>query len=611
MRPWYVVVASLLLAVPAPAQDGGGKTLNLGYSGTEAILPPEGEWNGRSRELLVPASDPWATGFERGGLGTTSGYDESVAWLRKLADASPQVTLVSLGKSGEGRDVWMAVVSAEGASTPQALHASGKPVLLAQAGIHAGEIDGKDAGMMLLRDLTVRGTKKSLLDGASFLFVPALNVDGLARFSRYNRVNQRGPEETGWRTNAANLNLNRDWTKLDTPEVRAMVAMVREWTPDLWVDLHVTDGEDYQYDITWGYNGPNAFSPNQAAWLDAYFTPAATRDLKAWGHVPGPLVFSVDPTDLTRGIRLGTADSRLTHGYGDARHIASVLVENHSLKPYSRRVLGTYVLLESALRTLGSHGKELERAAAADGKIRRGSLPLGWKAAAAPSGTMEFLGIRSRRAPSPVSGGLRVEWTGEPVTLQVPVYRDVEPETTVSLPKAYWIPAAWTEVADRVALHGITVERIGEPRRVEGTVYRLTDAAIEEKPYEGRVRVTVHPVPEKRSVEFPAGSYRVSTDQPLGELAGLLLEPSSPDSYFQWGFFLATIERKEYIEGYVMEAMAARMLAEMPGLAEEFNRKLAGDPGFAADPRARLDWFYRKTPYFDERWRVYPVAREE
>src|SRR5688572_7435238 len=182
------------------------------------VLPPALPWNGASRALMLPATDPWVTPSEATEFRTTPRYDETVAYLRRLVAASPQLRMVSLGKSPEGRDIWMVIASKERAFTPEAMRRTGKPVLFAQGGIHSGEIDGKDAGLMLLRDMTVRGTKRELLDRASFLFVPIFSVDAHERFSRYSRINQRGPEESGWRTTAQNYNLNRDYTKADTLE---------------------------------------------------------------------------------------------------------------------------------------------------------------------------------------------------------------------------------------------------------------------------------------------------------------------------------------------------------------------------------------------------------
>jgi murein tripeptide amidase MpaA len=251
-------------------------------------LPPLIPWSGKSRELIVPATDPWITPAEKTALRTTPNYDETVTWLRRLDVASPEIQMVSIGKSGEGRDLWMVIASRDGVFTPEALRRSGKAIVLAQAGIHSGEIDGKDAGLMLLRDMTVRGTRRALLDRANFLFVPIFNVDGHERASRFGRINQRGPEVMGWRTNASNLNLNRDYTKLDTPEVRAMVAAIHRWDPDLYIDLHVTDGADYQYDVTFGWNTTTGYSPAGTKWLEETLHPAITHDLKAWGHIPGP-----------------------------------------------------------------------------------------------------------------------------------------------------------------------------------------------------------------------------------------------------------------------------------------------------------------------------------
>jgi murein tripeptide amidase MpaA len=544
-------------------------------------------------------------------LTATPRYEETVAWLRSLVEAAPELEMVSLGRSPEGRDIWMVIASKEQTFTPEALKDTGKPVVLAQAGIHSGEIDGKDAGLMLLRDMTVGGSRGDLLAGATLLFVPIFNVDGHERFSTYGRVNQRGPQETGWRTTARNLNLNRDYTKLDTPEMRAMIRALEVWDPDLYIDLHVTDGADYQYDITWGYNGPHSYSPNAAAWLDSYFTPTVTGDLKAMGHVPGPLVFAVDPLDMSRGNKSLTMGPRYSHGYGELRHIPSILVENHSLKPYDQRVLGTYVFLESTLRVVSSHGRELKRAKTADAKHRRRQVPLDWKQTEGDAGTMQFLGVGSRRYPSAVSGGVRVEWTGEPVTLEIPIIAYTEPTAVVDRPRAYWIPPAYSNIAERMELHGIEVERIKEARDILVTMYRLEDAKIAGTPYEGHVRASANPVPEKKMEHFPPGSIRIPTDQPLGDLAIVLLEPGAPDSFFQWGFFLEVMQRTEYIEGYVMEPLAARMLAETPGLSVRFMDELRENPELAADPRARLQWFYEKTPFFDQRWRLYPVAREE
>jgi len=596
----FAVWPAMLIAAeqPGPAID------------PESLLPPTLTWDGASRSRIAGADDPWRTPAEKSGFRTTPDYDTTIDWVERLVESSPRLHLTSLGKSLEKRPIWMVVASANGASTPEELHANGLPVLLAQAGIHSGEIDGKDAGLMLLRDLAGTGDQARLLEGASFLFVPILNVDGHERRSAYNRMNQRGPDEMGWRTNAANLNLNRDYAKLDTPELRALVKAIDRWRPDLYVDLHVTDGMDKQHDVTWGFHGPRSWSPTGGTWLEERLDVALTRDLEAAGHIPGPHIFSLDRKDPSRGILEWIGGPRYSDGYGAARHLPTVLVENHSLKPYEQRVLGTYVLLATSLRTLGESGAELQAAIKTDQGRRSTDIVLGWGKSEKPNlEPMEFPGVEVRLSPSEISGTERIEWTGKRVDLRVPVFETTRPLGRVAPPPAYWIPAAWPEVIERLKLHGVVVEELSEPRKVDVEVYRLGEPQYGKEPYEGRLTVKAEASLERRRMLFPAGSVRVRVDQPLGTLAVLLLEPASSDSFFQWGFFLSIFQRTEYGESYVLEPLAEQMLAD-PAVEAAFSLRLKEDPAFAADPRQRLEWFYERSPFFDERWRVYPVARE-
>lgn len=574
------------------------------------LLPPLQPWKGSSMQLIAPPDDPWITPAEQTAFKDSPNYADTMRWLKRICAASERFTRVGLGRSGEGREILMVVATAEGTSDPALLRLNGRPTLLAQAGIHAGEIDGKDAGMMLLRDLMAGARLDGLLEKVNLLFIPIFSVDGHERSSRFSRINQRGPEQQGWRTNARNLNLNRDYAKADSLELQALLRCIEEWQPDLYLDLHVTDGIDYQYDITFGWHGPSGWSPSIAGWLDARLRPALSRDLSEAGHVPGPLIFAVNNTDVAEGIVDWMATPRYSNAYGDARQLPTVLVENHSLKPYRRRVLGTYVLLESALETLAGQGAELRQAIDADRAARQDPVPLGFQPGPQPE-SIEFLGISSRRVASPITGSEVVQWLGDPVTMKIPLIKIGTPTIELKRPVAYWIPPAWDEVIKRLELHGILLERQSEARTIDVEQLRIEEWTLGEAPFEGRVRVTPEQIElERTSVTFPEGSYRVPLDQPLGTLAMLLLEPEAEDSLFQWGFFHPILQRTEYAEAYAMEPLARRMLAADADLARAFKQRLEEDTEFADDPRARLDWFYRRSPFYDRQHELYPVGRE-
>ncbi len=416
----------------------------------------------------------------------------------------------------------------------------------------------------------------------------------------------------GWRTNRRNLNLNRDFAKLETEELRALVPMILTWQPDLYLDLHVTDGADYQYDITYGYNGREAWSPAIARWLDEVFSPAIQRDLEAAGHVPGPLVFALGGGTMAGGNLGWFAGPRFSNGWGDLRHLPTVLVENHSLKPYDQRVLGTYLFLETALETLAARGAELRRATASDRAARNEEVALGWQFNPQSRMMIPFKGVVSETDDSTVTGQPVVRWTGEKEAVEIPWFKMNLPSAKVRRPATYYIPAAWSPVVETLERQGVRVRRLEKARTVDVERYRLPEAALdaENSPFEGRTLFKPgDPVVEKVTVELPAGSSIVSTDQPLGTLAVVLLEPQAPDSLFQWGYFSEILQRTEYFEAYVMEPLAQSMLDDDPELRAAFEAKLEADEEFAADARARLQWFYEKTPFYDEEYRVYPVYR--
>ena len=575
----------------------------------DTILPPSIVWHGESEYLLMAADDPWATPFEQQGLKTSPSYDETFVWLDKLIASSERLHKVSLGKSPQGRDIWMVIASSDGAQTPETLEANQKPTVLVQAGIHSGEIDGKDAGMMLLRDM-VMGDKTALLDKANLLFVPIFSVDAHERRGEFNRVNQRGPVEMGWRTTSNNLNLNRDYAKADTLEMQLMLGAINQWQPDLYIDVHVTDGIDYQYDVTFGYNLAQGLSPSSFRWLDKQYRPYVEQALASQGHVPGPLVFALDNRDLSKGMSLWNASPRYSNGYGDARHLPTILIENHSLKPFKQRVLGTYVMLAATLEFVGEKATSLKSAIQQDSYRYSKRIPLTWKSQQREQG-WDFKGVEYTTELSAISGEQVLRWTGKPKLYpNLPVVGNTLADIKVNRPTAYYIPPQWGEVISRLKVHGVRMTTLEQPKSMKLTQYQLSAPKFAEKDYEGHQRVVAETKVRSLEVSLPAGTVRIETKQPLGDLAILLLEPQSPDSLLQWGFFNPIFTRTEYIEHYAVEPMAEEMLRRDPTLQAEFNKALQ-DLEFASDAQARLRWFYQRSPYYDQQYLVYPVLRDE
>lgn len=567
----------------------------------EAPLPPELPWSGASEELIMAKGHRWITPAETSDFVETPDYVATRAWLERLVAASPLLKLESFGHTAQGRELYFIRASKGGAD---------KPVLLVQAGIHSGEIDGKDAGLMLLRDIAFQG-KDTLLDKADLVFVPIFNADGHERSSPYSRPNQRGPRAQGWRTTAQNLNLNRDYLKADSPEMRAMIGLINRLDPALYLDLHVTDGTDYQYDITYAFSGWRGYYAKSEAigrWLDKRLRPRVDIALKRSGHVPGYYVSAIDNRDPDKGISHNPDTPRFSTGYGDIRRIPTVLVETHSLKPYRQRVLGTYVLVEEALRTVGEDRAKLRSAISADRAARPAKMVVRWKTLGKPIYTVDFLGVAFERYKSPASGRDEVRWLGRPVTQRMPVIGE-SPAQSVTLPAAWWVPMTKPEVIDRLRLHGVDFETLAAPRTIKLDMVHLSDPKLSPAS-EGHVPLTAGYAHTIRNETFPAGSVRVPLDQPLGLLAAALLEPESADSMLAWGYFPEVLQRTEYIEGYVIAPLAEAMLARDPAMRAAFDKKLADDPAFAANPDARLGWFYERTPYYDERYLLYPIGRE-
>ena len=554
---------------------------------------------------------------ERSGFRTTGRYDEVERLCRAYVSTWPNaVRCTEFGRTPEGRPMLALVMSRTGVLTPEDARERKTPVMLIQGGIHAGEIDGKDAGFLAARQMLSGKAAPRALESFVLVFVPVFNVDGHERFGRWNRPNQNGPEEMGWRTTAQNLNLNRDYSKADAPEMQAMLRLLEGWDPVLYVDLHVTDGAQFQYDVA------NIVEPIHIG--DPALHPvgrALSKSLNAALTERGTLPLDFYPDfikqdDPTSGFNTFAYDARFSTGYWALHNRFAVLVETHSWKDYPTRVRVTHDTIVALSDMMTRDGKSWRALTleADERAMRLGGQDIALSYEDGPHfTTIDFRGYAYTREPSAISGGLVTRYDPtKPQIWRVPLYDTVNPKTIVRVPRGgYVVPpahAAW--VAERLAVHGIVFDRIPKaaPNAAVET-FRASAVTFSKEPFEthSTVELTGQWRPENR--DLTVGSLFVPIAQPNARLVLALLEPQSRASYAAWGFFNAAFEQKEYMEPYVAEQVAREMLHSDPELAAAFKKRLAEDADFAKDPGARLDFFYRRHGSWDERYNLYPVYR--
>lgn len=568
-----------------------------------------------TRPLSSNAEQKWQTRAEATSFQETARYDETVAYCKRLAAGSPWIHYESFGVSPRGREMPLLIASPDGLFDPQRARKAGKRVMLVQNCIHAGECCGKDGSLMLLRDIAIHKKYPGLLDNTVLIVIPIFNLDGHERFTAYSRINQNGPDKKGWRVTSRNLNLNRDYTKADTVEMRAWLALWDKWRPDLHIDNHTTDGGDWQYDATLDWAGDERMAPAIVRWIKGNIDNDLFALLREDGHLAMTYFTMVSGADPAKGIRSGAFPPRFSHGYVAMRNRPSILVEAHALKPYRTRVMATYNVMKRALEIIGGDPVGLGRAVrAADAETSRlGELgePLALSTRSTDQGEpFTFKGVEYAVTKSEVSTRDWITYDPDkPRAIESTWFHKSEMDKLVVPPRAYVIPPEWTEVIDRLKLHGVKFERMTEATAIDVEQYRLSEPEFAKRPFEGRFRVSYKVTVERVDRPIPAGSVLVHMNQPEGRIAMHLLEPDAPDSLVSWGFFNAIFEQKEWASPRVLERMAREMMDKNPKLREEFEKRVAEDEKFAKSGWSRLIFFYKRSPYWDDTIGVYPVMR--
>lgn len=559
-----------------------------------------------------PDLTPW---FEKTKGTETPDYAATIDYCKLLAANSKFIRYSEMGISPQGRPIPLLIIDKNGFTLPALIRAKGRSVVLIQACVHAGEPDGKDAMFLLLRDMIVSQKGLQWLDNVSIVFIPIFNVDGHERFRAFNRINQNGPKEMGWRTTAQNYNLNRDYLKADASEMKDWVRLFNRWNFDFLVDCHTTNGADYQYPLTYSLEVNGNLDKGLTQWIEKGYLPYVEQKMEAASFPIFPYVNFRNWHDVTTGLKNYASSLKLMNGYAAANNRICLLIETHQLKSYSVRVHATYEMLKNSLEYISNNNKELQMLnATADAnsvnlRINDPKMPLDF-VSDGDSVMVEFKGVHYDLKVSEFTGQTWFLYDStRPVSYQLPFFKSLIPENFIEIPVAYVIPSEWKEIVDLLKLHSVEYFELKNNVSMEVLVTEFEEVELSSSSFEGRQIVQkMNSKEERRRVLISSGSIVVPTAQKKVRVLVHMLEAKSSDSYLQWGFFNSIFEQKEYTESYVMEKMIPDLLKDV-NIKTEFEAKMKTNSEFASNPRAIYNWFYSKTPYWDEKINVYPIMK--
>lgn len=570
-------------------------------------------------QITEVQKEKFLTHYEKNNFNRTPRFDETVAFCKLLADNSAMLTLTSIGSTPQGREIPLLVLDKDGLTTPAAIRAKGRAIILAEAAIHAGEPDGKDAGMMLIRDIAIYGKYPEILNNVSLLFIPIINPDGHEDFGSHYRINQNGPEEVGARFTSQRLNMNRDFIKADAPETRALLRLYSLWMPELFIDIHVTNGADFQYVTTYGLDHSGFLAPNMFKWTKEVFEKELNTKMEQSGYPIFPYFEFNSYTNPRAGVLPDNFPPQYSNGYASANNRIGMLIENHIYKPYKERVTSAYHIIKHSMEIIGKNSAELFKLAdeadeyIASAQFRNDSLPLLYTHDLKDSVMVDFLAWADKTEISSLSGA---KWTYSdrtaPVTIKMPLFTSYKPDLKIKIPEAYIIPQEQTETISLLDVHGIKYERLYSDSDYNVETYRFINPKWSQFPYEGRVTLTTDYTTQRELVNFRKGDVIVKTSQPKVKIIAHLLEPKSPTSLVYWGFYnlWARPATEFWIRLNYMEVKGREMLEKDAALRAEFENKKADDPEFASNSNAILQFFMSKVREdVEPNANRYPVCR--
>lgn len=559
----------------------------------------------------------FTTTFEASEGTETATYAEIVEYYTHLAEAYTSISMYTMDKTDSGEPLHLVTFNPDRSfesEFSEPASPSGrenkKNILLINNGIHPGESDGIDASMLLLRDFATG--KLTAPKNTIIAVIPVYNIGGALNRNSTTRTNQNGPKAYGFRGNARNYDLNRDFIKADTKNARAFTKLFRSIKPDFFIDNHVSNGADYQYTLTHLFTQHNKLGGPLGNYIHRSLMPQLEDSLqvKKWDITPYVNVFNRTPES---GFSQFMDSPRYSTGYTTLFNTVGMMVETHMLKPYKQRVEGTYELMKSFINIADKDAElvtELRKNAPLNHKIDS-YYPTAWKVDSSQTSTLHFKGYEGAQIPSTLTGANRLKYDrSKPFTKTLPYYNYFKASDSVTVPKAYIIPQGYWTVIDLLKLNKIDVTEIKKDTIIETEVYAIKSYETVTNPYEGhylhhKTKTTTHS--EKTAI--CQGDYLVNTQQEGIRYILETLEPSAVDSFFNWNFFDPILQQKEGFSPYVWEDKAEEFLANNPEIKVEFETKKATDPTFAANWYAQLDWIHKQSPNYEKAHLRYPIVR--
>lgn len=551
----------------------------------------------------------FTTTFEKSGGSETATYTEVIDFYEDLAAVYSTVDLQIFGETDSGEPLHLMVYSRNKNFDFESLRKD-HTVILINNGIHPGESDGIDATMMLFRDLAQDSIV--LPENTVIATIPIYNVGGALNRNSFTRTNQNGPKSYGFRGNARNFDLNRDFIKADTKNTRTFYEIFHHVNPDVFIDTHVSNGADYQYTLTHLFTQHDQMGGQLGTYIKSDLRPALEKALrkKKWEVTPYVNVFGDVPE---KGFSQFLDTPRYSTGYASLWNTLGVMIETHMLKPYNQRVHGTYEFLRSIIDIADEDSELIKRLRAQDLKEfqAKKSYAFDFEVDSSKVSMLQFKGFEADKIPSEVTGFERLKYDrSRPFTKEVTYYDSFKPTKEVKMPQGYIVPQGWWPVLELLELNQVKMVPFEKDTTMVVESYHIRNFDTSSRPYEGHFphsNIEVESVQQK--VNIRKGDVFIPIKQKAAKYLMTTLEPQSPDSFFSWNFFDTVLQQKEGFSPYVFEEIAREILDDYPEIDEEFTALKESDPEFAKNWYAQLDWIHKKSEHYEPSHLRYPVFR--